>query len=34
LKISILGSRDLSRIVEEEAALWDLILKAAGIQPQ
>lgn len=34
LKISNLGSRDLARIVEEEAAQWDRILKAAGIQPQ
>jgi tripartite-type tricarboxylate transporter receptor subunit TctC len=34
VRISNLGSRDLGRIVEEDAALWDRILKAAGIRPE
>ena len=34
VRVSNLGSRDLARIVDDEAAQWDRILKAAGILPQ
>ncbi len=34
VKVSNLSGRELGKIVEEEAAQWDKILKAAGIYPQ